>query len=168
MSTDKLGWVQLRKDIKTVEWFCNINSQLSTFQMFYYFGQCYLVENDWMNHVPICSSLLTEFETSFGFLVFASFLYSGFITTMEIHRKENWQNAYLFTVSVNYFQSMKINIGPSDIGTIILPTHRPTIYWILSDFNYRSKQFGTFLGIKSRYSKKHSNILLHHAYIDDV
>ena len=47
VSTDKLGWVQLRKDINTVEWFCNINSQLSTFQMFYYFGLCYLVKNDW-------------------------------------------------------------------------------------------------------------------------
>ena len=41
------------------------------------------------------------------------------------------------TVSLNYSQSIKINIGSSDIGTIIPSTHRPTVlYWRLLDFQF--------------------------------
>ena len=40
------------------------------------------------------------------------------------------------TVSLNYSQSIKINIGPSDGGTIISLSHRPTVLnWRLTDFN---------------------------------
>ena len=39
------------------------------------------------------------------------------------------------TVSLNYSQSIKINIGPSDGGTIISSSRRPTVLnWRLTDF----------------------------------
>ena len=41
------------------------------------------------------------------------------------------------TVSLNYSQSIKINSAPSNGGTIIMATHRPTVlYWRLSEFCY--------------------------------
>jgi hypothetical protein len=44
------------------------------------------------------------------------------------------------TVSLNYSQSIKINIWPSDSGTIVPSTHRSTIlYWRLLDFRLISK-----------------------------
>ena len=45
---------------------------------------------------------------------------------------ENWKNQVQIdrgTVSPNYFQSIKINIGPSDIGRIVPSTHRPSILY---------------------------------------
>ena len=39
------------------------------------------------------------------------------------------------TVSLNYSQSNRINLGPSDGGTIVPLTHHPTVLnWRLSDF----------------------------------
>ena len=40
---------------------------------------------------------------------------------------------------MNYSQSIKINIGPSDNGMIVPSTHRPTVlYWRLLDFRSNS------------------------------
>ena len=51
------------------------------------------------------------------------------------------------TVSPKYSQSIKVNIGPSDGGTIISSSHRPTVlYWRLSDFKstlFYTKKSGT-------------------------
>ena len=44
-------------------------------------------------------------------------------------------NLSLCTVSPNYSQSIKKNIGPFDSGTIVPSTHHPTVlYWRLLDF----------------------------------
>ena len=42
------------------------------------------------------------------------------------------------TILLNYSQSIKINIGPSDGRTIVPTTHHPTVlYWRLLDFKTR-------------------------------
>ena len=44
------------------------------------------------------------------------------------------------TVSPNYSQSIKINLGPSDGGTIVPSIHRSSVlYWRLSDFMWFRK-----------------------------
>ena len=45
------------------------------------------------------------------------------------------------TVSLNYSQSIKINMAPSDGGTIISSFNRPTVIYLrLTDFNWHSNQ----------------------------
>ena len=59
------------------------------------------------------------------------------------------------TVSRNYSQSIKINIGPSDGGTIVPSSHCPNVlYWRLSDFYIKSQNWNVHLCPSINYYQK--------------
>ena len=91
---------------------------------------------------PFITQFLAKFYSNFFKL---SFLYIVFIFCNLEKIKFNslvtvWNALELsqqITVSLNYSQSIKINIGPSDSGTIISSSNRPTVIYLrLTDFRF--------------------------------
>jgi hypothetical protein len=92
------------------------------------------------NHLENRILFFTQFLAQFPFKIILNY-YLSFLTFFY-DLKEIKSNSFICpkasqqpTVSPNYFQSIKINIGPSDNRTTVQVTHRPTVlYWRLSDF----------------------------------
>ena len=71
------------------------------------------------------------------FKIILNYYFLSFLIFSQLKKKSNsWLTVWYAlrpsqqpTVSPNYFQSIKINIGPSDGGTIVTSTHHPTVLY---------------------------------------
>jgi hypothetical protein len=119
--------------VQCLFWYIGNNSVrqwLSVFDL----GNFKLLQNYYENKTPIClhNFLQNSFQNYFKLLFFIFFynlnlFESNSLLTVWYALRPSQQPT---AASSNYSQSININIGPSDGGTIVPLTHRPTVtYW---------------------------------------